>query len=124
MSGWSADMVVKSVRGRRRYISFEVPAETTRNDILAAFESADPRPGSFKAVTCSKGKAVVRCSPAEREAVAAVMRSMGPGVRSLRTSGTLRTLRDADPDLRVPQKKKRRNACAKRLYTAPTYPHA
>ncbi len=117
-------MVVKSVRGRRRYISFEVPAETTRDSIVAAVEAADPRPESFKAITCSKGKAVVRCSPADRDAVTAIVCSLGPDVRSLKTSGTLRTLRDADPDLRVPQKKKRRSACAKRLYTAPTYPHA
>jgi len=100
-------MVVKSVRGRRRYISFEVPSDTTRDAIVAAVEASDPRPGSFKAITCSNGKAVVRCSPAEREVVTSILCSLDPSVRSLRTSGTLRTLRDADPDLRVPQKKKR-----------------
>ncbi len=100
-------MVVKSVRGRRRYISFEVPSGTTRETIIEAIESAEPRPESFKAITCSNGKAVVRCSPADREAVTAIVCSLGPETRSLRTSGTLRTLRDADPELRVPQKKKR-----------------
>ena len=100
-------MVVKSVRGRRRYISFAVPPSTTRESIIEAVESADLRPESFKAITCAKGKAVVRCSPADREAVTAIVCSMDPETRSLHTSGTLRTLRDADPDLKVPQKKKR-----------------
>ncbi len=100
-------MVVKSVRGRRRYISFEVPSGTTREDLAEAVERAEARPGSFKVITCKDGKAVVRCSPAERGLVTSALCSIGPGVRSLRTSGTLRTLRDADQDLRVPQKKKR-----------------
>ena len=115
-------MVVKSVRGRRRYISFQVPAGTTRDAISAAVDAADPRPESFKAITCSGGKAVVRCSPSDRDAVVGIVCSLGPEARSLKASGTLRTLRDSDPDLRVPRRKKRRDACAKRLYTALSYP--
>ena len=100
-------MTVKSVRGRRRYISFEVPAGTDRDGILSALGKADPPLGSAKAITCAGGKAVVRCSPAEKEAVISAVTSHLEGSKSLRTSGTLRTLRDLDPALRVRQKKKR-----------------
>ncbi len=101
-------MVVKSVRGRRRYVSFAVPFETSREDVLAVLSAIDPPVPDFKAITCKGGKAVVRCPPAYREAVAEAMSRSIPGARSLRTSGTLRALRSADPDLKAPGRRKRR----------------
>ena len=98
-------MVVKSERGRRRYVFFEVPEGTRRDDVSAALDGIQ----SVKVVTCAGGEAVVRCSPAERADVAVRMGSAFDGCRSVRTSGTLRGLRDRYPSLRVPQKRKRRS---------------
>jgi RNase P/RNase MRP subunit POP5 len=105
--GLGAGMTVKSVRGRRRYISFEVPEGTDRDGIVMALEKAEPPVPSAKAITCGKGKAVIRCSPADREAAVSAISSSFGGSKSLRTSGTLRSLRDLDPDLRVPRKRKK-----------------
>ena len=101
-------MVVKSVRGRRRYISFVVPPETSREDVLAVLSAMEPPVPDFKAITCKGGKAVVRCPPGFRDAVSEAMSRSIPGSEPLRTSGTLRALRSADPDLKVPSKRKRR----------------
>ena len=98
-------MVVKSERGRRRYVFFEVPEGTRRDDVSAALDGIQ----SVKVITCAGGEAVVRCSPAERADVAVRMGSAFDGCRSVRTSGTLRGLRDRYPSLRVPQKRKRRS---------------
>ena len=57
--------------------------------------------------TCSDGRAVVRCSPDDREAVTRRMSEGFDGCRSVRTSGTLRGLRDRYPSLKVPQKRRR-----------------
>lgn len=94
-------MVVKSVRGRRRYIFFEVPQATRRDDLTAMLESI----ASVKVITCSGGEAVVRCSPVDRDET--IGRVSASGGRSVKTSGTLRTLRDEYPSLRVPQKRRR-----------------
>ena len=96
-------MVVKSERGRRRYIFFEVPHHVRRDDISQALDGI----GSVKVITCSDGRAVVRSSPDDREAVTQRMTETFGGCRSVRTSGTLRGLRDRYPPLRVPQKRRR-----------------
>ena len=107
-------MVVKSERGRRRYIFFEVPQPVRRvffevpqpvrrDDVSQALDGI----GSVKVITCSDGRAVVRCSPDDREPVTQRMTETFGGCRSVRTSGTLRGLRDRYPPLRVPQKRRR-----------------
>lgn len=96
-------MVVKSERGRRRYVFFEVPQPVRRDDVSQALEGI----GSVKIITCSDGRAVVRCSPDDREAVTRRMSEGFDGCRSVRTSGTLRGLRDRYPSLKVPQKRRR-----------------
>lgn len=96
-------MVVKSERGRRRYVFFEVPQHVRRDDVSQALEGI----GSVKVITCSDGRAVVRCSPDDREAVTRRMSESFDGCRSVRTSGTLRGLRDRYPSLKVPQKRRR-----------------
>lgn len=94
-------MVVKSERGRRRYVYLRVPAGT-RRDALAEMLSDI---ASVKVITCSSGDAVVRCAPADRGSV--VSKVEAKGGESVLTSGTLRTLRDRYPALRVPQRRKR-----------------
>ena len=96
-------MVVKSERGRRRYVFFEVPQHVRRDDVSQALEGI----GSVKVITCSDGRAVVRCSPDDREAVTRRMSEGFDGCRPVRTSGTLRGLRDRYPSLKVPQKRRR-----------------
>ena len=61
----------------------------------------------LRVITSFGGKAVVRCSPSEKDAVTAEMSRAFPGSESLITSGTLRKIREIYPELKVPQKKKR-----------------
>lgn len=96
-------MVVKSVRGRRRYISFTTPEGMRRDDMVETIDAmAIP---SVKVITCGGGKAVIRCDPAHRDALTDAYTAAFPGHTSLRTSGTLRTLRDADPSLKAPRRR-------------------
>ncbi len=113
-------MVVKSERGRRRYIFFELPQHVRRDDVSTTLDGI----GSVKVITCSGGRAVVRCSPCDRQEVARRMTSAFDECRSVRTSGTLRGLRDRYPPLKVPQKRRRRvlgtrQLHSQMLYTAP-----
>lgn len=100
-------MVVKSVRGRRRYVSYSVPPETVRDDIVAALEGADPPLKGSKAITCRNGKAVVRCAPGDVSALTSILSEALGGAESLDMSGTLRALRTRDPELAVPGRRKR-----------------
>lgn len=81
---------------------FTVPEGTRRDDLTAILSGI----ASVKVVTCSGGEAVVRCSPADRPRVSEALGSR-EGFESVRTSGTLRSLRDRYPSLRVPQKRRR-----------------
>ena len=100
-------MVVKSVRGRRRYVALRVPGELRRDDLVRALEPfSGPIPG-LKVITCGDGWAVVRCSPAEVESAISAVTGAFPGSEPVLTSGTLKTLRDRYPELRVPRRRKR-----------------
>ncbi len=100
-------MVVKSKRGRRRYIVFTIPCDVGRNDVLAALEPISGSVPEHKVITSFGGKAVVRCEPGNEKRVAEAMSSAWKGSVSLTTSGTLRTVREKYPELKVPQKRKR-----------------
>ncbi len=101
-------MVVKSVRGRRRYIVFTVPGDAGRTEVLEALSGLAEEMPDLRVITSFGGKAIVRCSPPEIERVTAAMKQGFEGSESLITSGTLRKVREEYPELRVPQKKKRR----------------
>lgn len=101
-TGLGVLMVVKSVRGRRRYVYVRVPAGMHRDRLEEALAGRVP---SMKVITCYRGNAVVRFSPADWEAIGSVAES--EGFETVKVSGTLRTLRDEYPCLRVPQKRKR-----------------
>lgn len=96
-------MVVKSVRGRRRYVSFTSPLDMRRDEMVAAVEAMQVP--STKVITCGKGKAVIRCDPGHVAPLISLYEGTFEGCHSLKTSGTLRTLRDDDPDLKVPRKR-------------------
>ncbi len=95
-------MVVKSVRGRRRYVYLRVPAGMHRDSLEEALAGKVP---SMKVITCYRGNAVVRFAPADRDAIASAAGSNG--FETVKVSGTLRALRDEHPCLRVPQKRRR-----------------
>lgn len=83
-------MTVKSIRGRRRYIAFRVDPSLSRRDIINDI----PGGRHFNVIQCEKGMAAVRCAPEEIEECISAVRHVDPSAEPLRTSGTLRTLRD------------------------------
>ena len=99
-------MVVKSERGRRRYVVYTVPEGTRWDEVLEAL-SADPTPSQLKVISCFSGMAVIRTEPSGLDEVRCRMHARWPGSESLITSGTLRTVRDRYPELKVRRKRKR-----------------
>ena len=84
-------MTVKSKRGRRRYIVFRVGADVDRISLARATF----RPGHHvKVISCDERMAVIRCSPEDRSWVSDTVVSSFPGSEPLRTSGTLKSLRE------------------------------
>jgi RNase P/RNase MRP subunit POP5 len=96
-------MVVKSKRGRRRYIAFSTSPDVTKESLIRGFRSIAADPPYI--VQCASGMAILRCSPDKREETASVMSLADPSSVPLRTSGTLRTLRDEYPILKTPKRK-------------------
>ena len=86
-------MVVKSVRGRRRYVAFTVDKELTRSTLIPKLQALFGENAPY-VVQCSEGWAVIGID----DAVAMMSKAL-PGCRSLSTSGTLRTLRQRYPRL-------------------------
>ena len=99
-------MVVKTVRGRRRYVVFTVPPEVGRTEVLSAMEGLTQELPDLRVITSFSGKAIIRCDPSDIERVSETMASSFPGSESLITSGTLRKVRDVYPELKVPRKRK------------------
>ena len=99
-------MVVKSVRGRRRYTAFEVPSNADRHRAETAVSSVR----SAKVITCGHGYAVIRSLPSERAALEDAMCSAIPGSRPFDCSGTLRALRTRHPQLAAPGRRRKRRA--------------
>ena len=91
-------MVVKSKRGRRRYIAFTVDPALTKESLISKFrelrEAYVPH-----IIQCSEGWCILRCSPKEREDAIGCMGRADPTSKSLRTSGTVITLRQRYPEL-------------------------
>ena len=102
-------MVVKSKRGRRRYIAFTVDPELTAEALTGKLKAFCPD-STPKVIQCAKGWCILRCSPQERERTVGLMSQIYPGSKSLRTSGTLITLRRRYPVLQEtrPLSRKRR----------------
>ncbi|MCL2318131.1 MAG: hypothetical protein FWC44_03660 [Methanomassiliicoccaceae archaeon] len=96
-------MVVKSKRGRRRYIVFEISPNLRRDALISSLVSVKGE-NPPHLIQMDHGKAVVRCTPQNREdAVNAVSRA-DPKAVSLVTSGTLRKIRELYPELK-PEKR-------------------
>jgi len=96
-------MAVKSKRGRVRYIAFDVSADLRKDVLIRGINSVSPDDFLY-VVQCAHGKAMVRCSPNNREEAIRIMSLVDPSCVSLMTSGTIRTIRDRYPELRVTKK--------------------
>lgn len=102
-------MVVKSKRGRRRYIAFTVDPSLTRES-LAGKMKAFGGENAPKVIQCAEGWCILRCAPKDREGTVALMSRIDPGSKSLRTSGTVITLRKRYPRLMETRPPARRKA--------------
>jgi len=98
-------MVVKEKRGRRRYIAFTVRPGITKDVLISLLRKTGGDPPYV--VQCGEGWAIVRCSPRDVDMTVGLVRSADPSSVSLRTSGTLRTLRCMYPELERLRPKKR-----------------
>ena len=100
-------MVVKSVRGRRRYVAFEVDANFTRETLISKLRALCGDDAPY-VIQCGEGWAVIRSSPGTIDRDMDIMRRADDGAVPVRTSGTLKTLRDRYEILRrtkVPARK-------------------
>ncbi len=95
-------MVVKAKRGRRRYIAFISESKIGSEDLLSALNSAFGKRGmrTPKIIQFDGMKGIVRTSDVDKEKSIQVLNSIGAQdgqpftLRTLRTSGTLQTLRE------------------------------
>ena len=102
-------MTVKSKRGRRRYIAFTVSPSLRRSALI---EALTERMGADapRVIQCSEGWCIIRCPPNMCARSISMMSEIDPQAVSLRTSGTLISLRQRYPELmrlRPPPKRRR-----------------
>jgi len=97
-------MVVKEVRGRRRYVAFTVNAELTKTSLISLLRTVCTEPPYV--VQCAEGWAIVRCSPVMIERTIELVMLADPSASSLKTSGTLKKLRDTYSELKRLRPKK------------------
>jgi RNase P/RNase MRP subunit POP5 len=98
-------MTVRDKAGRRRFILFEVAGETTSGmgRVINLFRQRLPEAGldgreiRFRVIHFENGIGIVRCSHLVRDQVTEMINSTlltGTELRTIRTSGTLKTLKD------------------------------
>ena len=89
-------MVVKDKRGRRRYVAFEtsdvVDAETVSREIISSAVKLGVRPP--KLIQFEGRRGIVRSLQPELLATLELINAAALPMRTLRTSGTLKTLRE------------------------------
>jgi RNase P/RNase MRP subunit POP5 len=89
-------MVVKSKRGRRRYIALRCREGTmTDEDLLASLRSSlSPAGIKYKVIQFDGKEGIVRVGGGDRVRAEEELNSTGSRLMTFRTSGTLRTLRE------------------------------
>ena len=105
-AGKRNDMAVKEKRGRRRYVAFTVREDLRKETLISALRRLGDDPPYV--VQCGEGWAILRCSPEDVDDTISQMKDADPSSVSLRTSGTLRTLRGMYSELerlRPPKKR-------------------
>jgi RNase P/RNase MRP subunit POP5 len=89
-------MVVKDKRGRRRYVAFEtsevIDAETVSREIISSAVKLGVRPP--KLIQFEGRRGIVRSLEPEKEATLELINAAALPMKTLRTSGTLKTLRE------------------------------
>lgn len=98
-------MVVKSERGRRRYILFEMTCELERETVIRRANRTSDGEAPY-IVQCEKNMMIARCSPDATERTIQIVSRIDPGSSSIITSGTLKTIRDKYPELKKKQQKR------------------
>jgi hypothetical protein len=91
-------MTVKEKTGRRRYIAFTVDPSLNKETLISALRKVRNEPPYV--VQCGEGWCIIRCLPADIDASIVIMKNADPSSLSLRTSGTLHTLREKYPELK------------------------
>lgn len=97
-------MVVKSKRGRRRYIAFMVSPSMDKGTLINGLNSACSENESVYVVQCQNERAIIRCPPEMVERSIELMGEVDPCSVSMLTSGTLKTLRGKYPELGAPER--------------------
>jgi RNase P/RNase MRP subunit POP5 len=90
-------MVVKSKRGRRRYIAIKSKKEGTMSDedLLSVLNSSLAKVGiKFKLIQFDGRQGIVRVSGDDQKKAVDAINHEGSMLETLRASGTLRTLRE------------------------------
>ena len=89
-------MVVKEKRGRRRCVAFETSevtdAETVSREIISSAVKLGVRPP--KLIQFEGRRGIVRCLEPEKETTLELINASVLPMKTLRTSGTLKTLRE------------------------------
>ena len=88
-------MVVKSSRGRRRYIAFSLGRTIPKSDLEFMLSSLL----GVTVIQCAGGWCIIRCEPSMMERTKELMAKACPGSESKSTSGNLITLRRKYPIL-------------------------
>ena len=96
-------MVVKSKRGRRRYVAFEVSPGLRKDALIGGLVSVD-RVNPPYVIQLTRGKAIIRCAPENREDTILAVSKVDPSSVPLITSGTIRKIRELYPSLQ-PEKR-------------------
>jgi hypothetical protein len=91
-------MTVKEKTGRRRYIAFTVDPSFSKETLIFALRKVCDGPPYV--IQCGEGWCIIRCLPKDADASVAAMSDADPSSLSLRTSGTLHTLREKYPELK------------------------
>ncbi|MCL1810844.1 MAG: hypothetical protein FWG41_01275 [Methanomassiliicoccaceae archaeon] len=96
-------MVVKEKRGRYRYVVFSVSPEMRKELLIKRLRSVCSGDPPY-IVQCVSGKAVIRCSPKDRDEMIGLMFQADPSSVPLMTSGTLFKVRSKYPELKAKKK--------------------
>ncbi len=99
-------MVVKEKRGRRRYVLFRMSSDLDKRSLVKAINRSYGRDSAPYVIQCQDSMSIVRCSPDDIEELIKVMLSIDENCYSVTTSGTLKTIRDKYPQMRVRSEKK------------------
>lgn len=89
-------MTVKAIRGRRRYLVFNVSEKTTREHMVRTI----PGGKKFNVIQSAEGMAIVRCAPDQFDECVAAVKVTDPSAEFVTMSGTLKTVRDKYPVLK------------------------